>query len=77
MAGRPGIASLTLLLAIAVYCFARFYHHDLLEPFQATTPILVSQIIDQVQLLGPHFEWTPLGKVKLITSTTTATWEAS
>lgn len=72
LAGRLGIASLSLPLAIAVYYFARFYPHDFLEPFQATNPILVSQIVDQVQSLGPHFEWAPLSNVKLVTNITTA-----
>jgi hypothetical protein len=76
LAGRFGIASLSLLIAIAVYCFARFYPPNFLEPFQATNLILVSQNIDWVQSLGPHFEWAPLSKVKLITNITTAPREA-
>ena len=63
LAGRFGIASLSLLIAIAVYCFARFYPPNFLEPFQATNLILVSQNIDWVQSLGPHFEWHPSGNL--------------
>lgn len=33
---RLGIASLSLLAAIAVYCFARFYPPEILEPFRVT-----------------------------------------
>ena len=39
-----GIASLSLLVAIAVYCFARFYPPELLQPFQATSSILAAQV---------------------------------
>jgi len=39
---RFGIASLSLLSAIAVYCFARLYPPALLEIFQATNPMLAS-----------------------------------
>jgi len=41
-AWRFGIASLSLLSAIAVYCFARLYPPALLESFQATNPKLAS-----------------------------------
>ena len=37
-----GIASLSLLAAIAVYSFARFHPPELLEYFQATNPILAA-----------------------------------
>ena len=33
---RLGVASLSLLAAIAVYCFARIYPPEVLEPFQVT-----------------------------------------
>jgi hypothetical protein len=42
LAWRFGIASLSLLSAIAVYCFARLYPPALLETFQATNPKLAS-----------------------------------
>ncbi len=40
---RLGIASLSLLVAIAVYCFARLYPPLLLESIKATSPILAAQ----------------------------------
>jgi len=64
------------MAAIAVRCFTRLNPPELLASLQAAKPILLSQIIDRVQSLGPYFEWAPLGKVKLITNTTTAPWEA-
>jgi hypothetical protein len=73
---RLGIESLLLMAAIAVRCFTRLNPPELLASLQAAKPILLSQIIDRVQSLGPYFEWAPLGKVKLITNTTTAPWEA-
>ena len=38
-----GIASLALLAAVAVYCFARIYPPELLASFQATQIILAAQ----------------------------------
>jgi len=38
-----GIASISLLAAVAVYSFARFHPPELLEPFQATSSILAAQ----------------------------------
>jgi len=43
LACRFGIASLSLLVAIAVYSFARFHPPELLESFQATNPTLAAQ----------------------------------
>ena len=40
---RISIASAALLAAIAVYCFARFYPPEFLEPFKATNLILAAQ----------------------------------
>jgi len=40
---RLGIASLSLLIAIAVYCFARLYPPLLFESIKATSQILASQ----------------------------------
>ena len=53
---RVGIACLSLLSAIAVYCFARLYPPTPLEIFQATNPILASQTV----LIGsaPSFFYT-------------------
>ena len=73
---RLGIESLSLMVAMPVHCFTRLNPPELLASLQAAKPILLSQIIDRVQSLGPYFEWAPLGKVKLITNTTTAPWEA-
>lgn len=39
---RLGIASLALLAALAVYCFARIYPPDILNPFLATSNDLAS-----------------------------------
>lgn len=40
---RLGIASLSLLIAVAVYWFARFYPPELFASFQATNSILAAQ----------------------------------
>jgi len=42
-ARRFGIASFSILAAIAVYCFARFYPPELLAPLRATNSLLASQ----------------------------------
>jgi len=68
--------SLSSMAAIALYCFTRLNLPELLTSLQATKPIHLSQIIDRLQSPGPHFEWAPVRKVKLITNTTTAPWEA-
>ena len=53
---RVVIASLSMLAAIAVYVFARLHPPALLEPFQATHPVLIGQTF----LLGsaPSFFYT-------------------
>lgn len=40
---RAGIACLSVLVAVSIYCFARLYPPTLLEPFQSTLPVLATQ----------------------------------
>jgi len=42
---RACIAFTGMLAAVAVYCFARLYPPGLLEPFQATHPVLAAQTL--------------------------------
>lgn len=53
---RLGVASLSLLLAVAVYCFARIYPPELLGPFQVTK----FGLTENIEIFGsaPSFFYT-------------------